>query len=72
MSLTNLKVGDKIRCRRGVDGQPPEVLDVLQVENGRALLCKENGVKAYTQPQTIETLEAYDYEIVVDKKTGEA
>ena len=65
MNLTNIKVGDKIRCRRGVDGQPPETLDVLKIyDDGGVLLCAENGVKAYTQPQTIETLEAYDYEIV--------
>lgn len=66
--IANLKVGDKIRCKRGIDGHPPEVLEVLKLyADGRVLLCTDNGncVKVYAVPFTIETLEAYDYEIVM-------
>ena len=68
MSLTNIKVGDKIRCKRGVDGQPPEILDVLKIyDDRRVLLCHENGNRAFV-PLNIQTLRDYDYELVTKNR----
>ncbi len=60
-----LKPGDKIACRKV--GDPPEVLEVLKVsDDGRVLLCRENGVRAFP-PLEMRTLKDYDYELVKEE-----
>jgi len=62
-----LKAGDKIACRRWVDGNPPEVLEVLKVyDDSRVLLVRENGNRAFL-PLEMRTLRDYDYELVIEE-----
>jgi len=60
---STLRPGQHIACRKlGYD--PPEVLEVLKIyDNGRILLCRENGNRAFL-PLPLETLRAYDYELI--------
>ena len=64
---SQLLPGHKIACRKlGYD--PPEGLEVLKVYNdGHILLGRENSNRPFL-PLPIETLRAYDYELVEESK----
>ena len=60
-----LSIGDRIACPR-CEPFNPEVLEVLKVyDDGRLLLCRENGLRVTTE-YTRDDLARYDYEIVTE------
>jgi len=59
--------GMKLTCPR-VEPDNPEILEVLKVrDDGRLLLCRENG-KVIAAHYTREELAAFDYQLAVECK----